>query len=261
VQKQAAMDSVRSNLKQLGTHPVPADVVTACAPGVIAGALREAQDLAEACGRGYLGLAQEALIAKEPGKAQQHLANLRAFTGFSSPDVTAAEVALRKLDAERTEAARLATAQQSLAGKWSYAVSEDPMTSRKSRTARIQSENAVNFGFPYQGEQHATLMLRDHPSYGRDVIVKIEQGQFLCQSYSDCQVRVRFDENNPERWSAVGPSDNSTTTLFIRNEARFIQKMRKARIVRIQVPIYQEGEPMFEFHVSGFQLDRYQEGR
>lgn len=134
------------------------------------------------------------------------------------------------------------------------------MTSRKARYASIESENTLNFDFPYQGEQHGRLLLRDHPSHGRDVMILIDKGQILCHSYEDCEIRVRFDEGSPQRWSAGGPADNSSTVIFLRNEAGFIQKLRSAKVVRIQIPVYQEGQPMLEFHVGGFDYSRFREG-
>jgi hypothetical protein len=150
-------------------------------------------------------------------------------------------------EAERIRAAEAAAAEETrkLAAKWSYRVTVDPMTSRESRFASIGSENSVSFDFPYEGVQHATLTIRNHASYGRDAIVSIERGQFLCPSYANCQIRVRFDEAAPERWSAVGPADNSSTAVFIRNQSGFV---------------YQHGEPMFEFHVGGFDHERYTKG-
>jgi hypothetical protein len=147
-----------------------------------------------------------------------------------------------------------------LAEKWAYKATQDAMTSRQSRTASIASENTVNFSFPYQGDQHATLILRDHPSHGKDVIFTIEQGQLLCQSYQDCQIRVRFDDGQPVGWSAVGSSDNNSTIIFLRNDVKFLQRLRSSKVVRIQVPVYQEGQPIFEFQVGGFDHERYSKG-
>ena len=176
------------------------------------------------------------------------------------PELEAAVKAVEEAERIRAAEAAAAAEAQRLADKWMYRINEDPMTSRKSRSATIESENTVDFDFPYQGSQHGTLTLRDHPTYGRDVIFSIEQGQLLCQSYTDCQIRVRFDEGNPEGWSAVGPADNSSTSIFLRNQARFVQKLRAAKVVRLQVPAYQQGEPMFEFQVGGLDYARYREG-
>jgi hypothetical protein len=145
--------------------------------------------------------------------------------------------------------------------KWSYQSNEDSMTSKPVRYAAIESENTVEFDFPYTGSQRGTLTLRQHPTHGFDVIFTIQKGQLLCQSYQDCQIRVRFDEDQPEAWSAVGPSDNSTTAILLHSESRFLQRLRKAKTVRIQVPVYQEGSPSFEFDVATFNHERFSKGQ
>ncbi len=146
---------------------------------------------------------------------------------------------------------------QRIADKWMYRVDEDPMTSKTARYASIESENTVSFAFPYQGVQRATLTIRNHPSWGFDVYLQLTKGQILCRSYEDCSVMVRFDEREAQSWAAVGPGDNSTETVFLRSEPRFVERLRAAKVVRIQIPVYQEGAPTFEFHVGGFNYSRY----
>lgn len=141
--------------------------------------------------------------------------------------------------------------------QWSYEAREDKMTGGTTRHAFVISTNTVSFGSPYSGSQHGRLVLRTDPKYGRDVIFSIERGQLLCRSYEDCDVLIRFDDGKPERFSAVGPADNSTETVFIRNYDRFLGKLRKAKMVRLSINVYQEGAPVFEFDVSGFDPSRY----
>ena len=62
---------------------------------------------------------------------------------------------------------------------------------------------------------------------------------------------VRFDEGKPVRFWAVGPEDHSTTTLFVRNYARFVSALQKAETVQISTPVYHEGEPIFIFNCAG----------
>jgi hypothetical protein len=168
--------------------------------------------------------------------------------------------AKRRADEARIREEAAAAERRVDAAKWRYFADSDPMASRPSYTASIDSENTVEFDFPYEGPQHATLVLRNHPSFGRDLIVRIREGQILCPSYDDCSIRVRFDDGPAERWTAAGPADNSTTTVFIRNYSRFVQRMRNAKVVRIQIPVYQEGVPTFEFRVGGFDQGRYATG-
>ena len=141
--------------------------------------------------------------------------------------------------------------------QWNYEHDEDPMAKGVANIAMVQSKNTVEFGFPYNGPQHAMLALRTHPRHGKDVILKIERGQFLCQSYEDCTILVRFDDQKAQTFSAIGSSDNSTETIFIRNYSRFVSGMQKAKTVRIAAEIYQQGAPVFEFDVSGFDQSKY----
>lgn len=141
--------------------------------------------------------------------------------------------------------------------QWSYYQSDDTMGKGVIGQAYVSSSNTVNFDFPYAGAQHATLRLITNPRLGKDVMFSIEKGQILCHSYEDCTVLVRFDDEKAVNYTAVGPADNSTETIFIRNYDRFVEKMLKAKRVRIAANIYQQGAPMFEFDVSGFDQNKY----
>lgn len=155
------------------------------------------------------------------------------------------------------ESSTPAPAPPPLDSQWSYEQSDDPMAKGTTHIAAVQSKNTVEFDFPYNGPQRAMLALRTHPRYGKDVVFKIERGQFLCRSYEDCTILVRFDDQKAQSFSAIGSSDNSTETIFIRNYSRFVSGMQKAKTVRIAAEIYQQGAPVFEFDVSGFDQSKY----
>lgn len=134
---------------------------------------------------------------------------------------------------------------------WTYTEDQDPMGRGKIKHAITQSVNTVSFGFPYQGAQRGTLNLRRHPEYGRDVILSVERGQFLCSPIDGCSVLVRFGEGKPQRFSAVGPEDQSSTVLFIRGHDKFVSQAKKVGKLAIQAQFYQEGNQVFEFDISG----------
>jgi len=145
--------------------------------------------------------------------------------------------------------------------QWVYRQDEDPMGKGTAHFASVLSHNTVSFGFPYSGAQHGTLTLRTHPRYGKDVILGIERGQFLCPSYDGCTVLVRFDDSKAIRYSAAGAADNSTETVFIRGYSSFVAHLEKSKRVRISANVYQEGAPVFEFDVSGFDPSKYQSSK
>lgn len=166
-----------------------------------------------------------------------------------------------KIESEKQAAAKKAAEEQRIANAaalWSYFHTDDPMSKGMTHTAALYSSNTVSFDFPYEGAQNGRLALRIDPKHGKDVIFSIEKGQILCSSYDGCTVRVRFDDEDATSYSAAGAADNSTETIFIRNYSRFIAKMMKAKRVRISMNIYQEGSPVFDFDVSGFNKDKYQ---
>lgn len=107
------------------------------------------------------------------------------------------------------------------------------------------------------GPLYGTLLLRNDPKYGKDVIFRIEKGQILCNSYEGCNVLIRFDDEKPVTYSANPPTDNSSEVIFISNYTKFLNNLRNAKVLRISPTIYKEGSPVFEFNVSGFDIEKY----
>ena len=79
----------------------------------------------------------------------------------------------------------------------------------------------------------------------------IERGQFLCNDYDGCSVLVRFGNGNPQRFSATGPNDNSTTYIFIRDYKNFVNQLKKTDEVTIEARFYQEGNRAMKFSTDG----------
>lgn len=138
--------------------------------------------------------------------------------------------------------------------RWNYQESKDKMGRGTIKQAYVYSENKLSFDFPYQGLQRATLQLRKHPKYGKDVILRIEQGQFLCSSYNGCRVYVRFDNAKPITYNATEPSDHDSTVIFIRNYNSFVSRAKKSEKVYIEAEFYREGTRVMEFSTEGLKF-------
>jgi len=180
---------------------------------------------------------------EEASKAAAEQTRIAALT----PEQKAAE---EKRKAEEAAAQEEITAQR-LGLRWGYNESEDKMGRGTIRIAYVKSLNELSFDFPYQGSQRAELQLRSHPKYGKDVILSIQKGQFLCNGYDGCNVSVRFDNGKPQTYRASEPSDHSTTVLFLNNYDRFLSKARKAKKAYIEAQFFQEGARVFEFDIAG----------
>lgn len=166
----------------------------------------------------------------------------------SAEEVAAAREKARQ-EAEQREAARAAT--------WRYDQSQDPMSSRTVYSAVIRSKNRFELGFPYEGAQYGTILLRRHPQHGTDAIISIERGQILCR-LNNCRHEVRFDEGSIQPWTMLEPESNQSDILFVRDAASFIEKLRQAKLIRVQLDLYNQSPVTLEFDVSQFDNDRWQ---
>jgi hypothetical protein len=135
---------------------------------------------------------------------------------------------------------------------WHYKQYDDEMGRGKIKTATIKSVNKVEFGFPYEGAQRATLQLRNHPKSGLDLILSIEKGQFACGVYT-CPVEIKFDDGKAEKYGGRLPSDNSTDTLFLTNETFFLEDAKKSKKILVEANFFQEGSFVFRFDSAGLE--------
>lgn len=145
----------------------------------------------------------------------------------------------------------LAITISSQANAWHADVKIDEMTGKKEYTASVISENNVTLGFPY-GKIGGRLTIRNHPRYGKDVIFSADKGQIPCRSYSPCRVLLRFDDQKPISLQGSNPSDGSTEVVFISGYDRITKELSKAKILKIQLEFYSNGNQIFNFDVSDF---------
>jgi len=196
----------------------------------------------------------------ELDEAKKKIASLEAELALEKAKNPSSSVIAVASSEAMASTAVVAVADAAPTGKqWYYTSSEDKMDSATRYYAHVYSTNTVNFSFPYSGEQNATLTLRSGKRQGKDVMFSIRKGQILCHSYEDCNILVRFDDEKAVNYSTVGAADNSSETIFLRNYDKFVTKLKKAKRVRISIDIYQQGAPVFEFDVSGFDAEKYQQ--
>lgn len=134
---------------------------------------------------------------------------------------------------------------------WELSEEKDPMSDKIIYFANLESDNEEQFEFPYQGGSRLILCIRKSPKYGDDVILKITNGQLLSSEFeSNNQVSVRFDDKPAKKYRTAEPADFSPDQLFLRNAKDFINNAKTAKTIRIQIPIYQEGERIFNYRLD-----------
>jgi hypothetical protein len=134
--------------------------------------------------------------------------------------------------------------------KWTYYEKEDKMTSSKTHFAEIEANEVLRFGFPYDGGSIATLTLRTKNKSNKDIYLRVSKGQFKSDSDGG-SVKIRFDDNTAKNYSYSESSDGSSDIIFLNNVNSITEKLKKSKVVLIQVEFYQEGLRTIEFYTEG----------
>lgn len=134
---------------------------------------------------------------------------------------------------------------------WVYRTSTDKMDGSVSNIAFLRSTNTLSFDFPYNDrDNRGKLIIRKNKKTGLNIMLGVDKGQFLCSVY-DCQVRVKFDDEAPVDWKASETADRSSDMVFLMNESAFLNKLKKAKLVRIQPNFFRVSGVVLEFNTEG----------
>lgn len=134
---------------------------------------------------------------------------------------------------------------------WEYQSKMDEMTDTENFWAILRSDNYVEQDFPYQGDTYATITIRYMKKYGNDVILSIDRGQIVGIDVNGSNyVTARFDSGEPKKYFFSDSSDGTTEQVFLNNAKDFIARCTKAKVVKVDIPMYQAGKPIFTFHVD-----------
>lgn len=132
---------------------------------------------------------------------------------------------------------------------WDIKKEKDPMTDTENIFARIMSENYDDNGI--YGAGYCTIVVRYMKKYGYDVMIGLTDGQFYGSEYhNENYVTVRFDEDPPIKYWYSEAADASSGTIFIRKTNDFIEHCKRAKSIKVEVPIFQGGRKIFNFKVS-----------
>lgn len=77
-------------------------------------------------------------------------------------------------------------------------------------------------------------------------MLRISSGQFYGDAYNENNyVCIRFDSSRSVNYSFEESRDGSPEWIFLNNTQDFIRRAKRARSIKIEVPIFQEGRRLF----------------
>ena len=137
-------------------------------------------------------------------------------------------------------------------GKWRIVRQADHVRGGVNVALVIESENRVEFAFPYQGGSSLRLWLARNAKGGEGVMVELTRGQLLCLRPVLCAALIRIDDRPTERFALGRMEDMSPARLRVVDGDRLMRAMMGARRMAVEVTVYREGAPQFLFDITGF---------
>lgn len=97
----------------------------------------------------------------------------------------------------------------------------------------------------------ARLLVRNHPRFGRDVIVSVSAGIINCDGDKGCHVDVSFDKSASRSVYAHLPRDKTPTILFVGEYDDMIKDINESRLLQVAIPTPAGDVRRFSFDVTG----------
>lgn len=131
--------------------------------------------------------------------------------------------------------------------QWSFTSERDKMRDKSVYFAGLTSPD---------GEMVISVRRGDPGSpFGLDIILMLTRGQLQCAS-EQCFYAVKFDNAPVERWPFLDAEGLNTHVVLAQGAARFLEKLRKAHAVTIEIKRFQGGLEQIAFNLPP--LDAWQ---
>lgn len=133
---------------------------------------------------------------------------------------------------------------------WHTYDKKDEMSGNVIKFASLKSINYINQRFPYEGDTYMEMTIRRGKT--TDVYFVIDRGQIQCSEYNGTdRISIKFDDEQPITFRTSEAQSGSSDIIFLSgNTKRFIEKCKKSKQIKVQIPIYEYGQAVFEFQIT-----------
>lgn len=137
---------------------------------------------------------------------------------------------------------------------WQYYNDKDEMRGTESRYAQLEGSNTINLDFPY-GEQRGSIVVRQSAQFGFDILVGVESGQIMCNSFSRSHINVKFDDGPIQRYGCTDASDGTNNMVFIEGSKGFLGKLKQSKKVIVEAEFFQNGMQQLAFDTANLKWE------
>lgn len=137
---------------------------------------------------------------------------------------------------------------------WQYYNDKDEMRGTESRYAQLDGSNTINLDFPY-GEQRGRMTVRKSAQFGFDILVGVESGQIMCNSFSRSYINVKFDDGPIQRYGCNEASDGTSNMVFVEGAKGFLGKLKNSKKVIVEAEFFQNGMQQLAFDTANLKWE------
>ena len=131
---------------------------------------------------------------------------------------------------------------------WQYKEDKDEFDEKLKQYCGIHASNTIKgaiFGVT------PILTIRKYNKKAPDIFIKADGVVFGHPEDSD-RVRLKFDDEKPFSVSFSGAADSSSDLIFLNSESKIISKLKTAKTLVIELPVFMEGNQRATFDVTGY---------
>ncbi|EJJ8280621.1 hypothetical protein NKB77_004416 [Salmonella enterica] len=150
---------------------------------------------------------------------------------------------------------------------WHAYFKNDEMRGTTQRFIKSESDNVVNFGFPYEDGSKMEIVLRSKKTVlgaGKkpdslpltEALLIIKKGTFNCNSFNYCHIFVKFDNGKIQKYSMSDPADGSVNVIFFNDSLLFIKNIKAHKKLILEAEFYQSGKKQFKFDFTGLKSEK-----
>ncbi|MDR2224081.1 MAG: hypothetical protein LBE34_15300 [Flavobacteriaceae bacterium] len=139
--------------------------------------------------------------------------------------------------------------------KWSYGQEDDKMEGTTNYFATLESTNKPKFKFPYNGGATLSLTVRNMEGKN-DVYLYLDKGQIPISIYNSESIKFKFDDGKAINYSYSSATGAMNSYAFFSKNKELITKIKAAKKIMIEVPVFDEGKVVFEFDAEGLVWDK-----
>lgn len=135
------------------------------------------------------------------------------------------------------------------ASSWTYGEDKDAM--RGTTTKYAQTQSAEKFQNALGMSEQSTTLSVEKRAKGYDVAIINPNLQFTCNSITDTQISVKFDDGPVERFGCTGSVGDTFGTAYFNTGPRVVARLKAAKKVMIEAEVFQRGNLQMTFDVAG----------